>query len=396
MIHCQSCGSKNAEDARFCNMCGAKIAALGEAGGPKASAPPPAGPTGGGTSTGSAGSTGSTSSNAYSGTGSTLGNQTLAGIGVQSGGRAYAILAAAAVAFLALGAGLMWVMMHGGSGEEAATAPDGDPTTDDGVPGEELPPGVEPPDEATYLAGTRVVGRGTSGGGSGSSGASSSGTGTTSSSSGGSSGSSGSSGAAASSGARPSSSGGATVGASSGTRPSSSGSSGGRTSSGGTSSSSGSSGAATGSSGSGGSSGTTASSSSSGGSSGTASSSGAGSSGGPPPDWEGMEETIGDEPPDRELELYLGNVRRFIRSHYARQAQACFDHATALSGAGISGRVVIGFTIAGNGDTENVHVARNDSGIDTLGTCVANRVDSWRLPNPPGGEALTLEMPFNG
>lgn len=109
-----------------------------------------------------------------------------------------------------------------------------------------------------------------------------------------------------------------------------------------------------------------------------------------------MEETIGDEPPDRELELYLGNVRRFIREHYARQAQSCFTHATALSGAGISGRVVIAFTITPNGDTENVRVARNDSGIDTLGTCVANRVDSWRLPSPPGGESMDLEMPFSG
>ena len=108
-----------------------------------------------------------------------------------------------------------------------------------------------------------------------------------------------------------------------------------------------------------------------------------------------MEETVGDEPPDRELELYLGNVRRFIRTHYARQAQSCFDHATALSGTGISGRVVIGFTITPNGDTEDVRVARNDSGIETLGTCVANRVNSWRLPSPPGGESMALEMPFN-
>ena len=34
MIHCQACGAANADDARFCNMCGAKIAQAGEAGGP--------------------------------------------------------------------------------------------------------------------------------------------------------------------------------------------------------------------------------------------------------------------------------------------------------------------------------------------------------------------------
>ena len=58
--------------------------------------------------------------------------------------------------------------------------------------------------------------------------------------------------------------------------------------------------------------------------------------------------------------------------------------------------MVIAFTIAPDGNTENVRVGSNSTGIDTLGTCVSNRVNSWRLPSPPGGEALELEMPFSG
>lgn len=34
MAFCQTCGASNAEDARFCNMCGTKIAEAGEPGGP--------------------------------------------------------------------------------------------------------------------------------------------------------------------------------------------------------------------------------------------------------------------------------------------------------------------------------------------------------------------------
>ncbi|HJL18621.1 MAG TPA: zinc ribbon domain-containing protein, partial [Sandaracinaceae bacterium LLY-WYZ-13_1] len=34
MLYCQKCGAGNVEDARFCNMCGTKIATEGEPGGP--------------------------------------------------------------------------------------------------------------------------------------------------------------------------------------------------------------------------------------------------------------------------------------------------------------------------------------------------------------------------
>ena len=33
-MYCQACGAKNTEDARFCNMCGSSIAAVGSPGGP--------------------------------------------------------------------------------------------------------------------------------------------------------------------------------------------------------------------------------------------------------------------------------------------------------------------------------------------------------------------------
>ncbi|MEM6959533.1 MAG: zinc ribbon domain-containing protein, partial [Myxococcota bacterium] len=33
-MFCQSCGAKNVDDARFCNMCGASLAKAGETGGP--------------------------------------------------------------------------------------------------------------------------------------------------------------------------------------------------------------------------------------------------------------------------------------------------------------------------------------------------------------------------
>jgi len=107
-----------------------------------------------------------------------------------------------------------------------------------------------------------------------------------------------------------------------------------------------------------------------------------------------MAETVGDEEVNHELNLYVTGVRRFIRNNYARQAGACFSHATAAGGGSVTGSVTIGFTISGTGSTEDVHVVNNPSGIVTLGSCLVNRVDSWALPAPPRREPLELAMPF--
>jgi TonB family protein len=98
---------------------------------------------------------------------------------------------------------------------------------------------------------------------------------------------------------------------------------------------------------------------------------------------------------DYETTLYVNNVRRYIQNHYARQATSCFGRASAESGAAVGGRVVIGFTISATGGTESVHVVRNDSGVEALGACLVNRVDSWEMPAPPRGEPVELALPFS-
>jgi hypothetical protein len=98
MIFCQACGAQNTDDAKFCNMCGARIAQAGEPGGPLAAK---AGP--GGAPAGFA-----TAPNAMNNTTSI----TLAGIGVQSPARTWAILIGGAALFLVVGAGGAWVALR--------------------------------------------------------------------------------------------------------------------------------------------------------------------------------------------------------------------------------------------------------------------------------------------
>lgn len=100
-------------------------------------------------------------------------------------------------------------------------------------------------------------------------------------------------------------------------------------------------------------------------------------------------------PPDRDLvlEMYAGRVRYVIRRYYAVRAQSCFESASR-NDLDIRGTVVIAFTIGADGHVTAASVASNTTGNEPLGRCLASAVRQWRLPAPPGGP-VDLEMPFS-
>lgn len=105
---------------------------------------------------------------------------------------------------------------------------------------------------------------------------------------------------------------------------------------------------------------------------------------------------VGEELPeerDLEMELYSSRVRFVIRRYYAARAQACFDRATRNNPT-ISGTVVINMSIGADGAVSRSTVARNTTGDSSLGNCLENQVSTWRLPPPPGG-GLDMQMPFS-
>lgn len=104
--------------------------------------------------------------------------------------------------------------------------------------------------------------------------------------------------------------------------------------------------------------------------------------------------TDAPEERDVELEMYAGRVRFLVQRYYAARAQTCFDHAT-MNDPGLHGAVVIDMTIAPSGEVSRARVARNSTGDAELGQCLARQVDSWRLSPPPGGEQAQMQMPFS-
>ena len=372
MLYCQQCGAGNAKDARFCNQCGGKIASAGEPGGPIAtdatrpdtlagfddakvpretrSAPAVGEPHAEGeledapvprASRPSRASTPSTSgASSFD-----VSQVSLSTIGVRSRGKAWGVILLVVLALVGVGAGGTWLAMQQSGSEPVASAeeleqPGG---TEDIEIGDLLPEGEEPPDVVTGTPRPAEGGTRPATGGS----RPTKNTG----------------------GSRGSSSGGSSTGGSSTGGSSAGGSSSGGSSSGG---------------------------SSTGGSSTGGSSTGGSTSGGTraDPDWESMEEEMGEEP-DYEMEEYSTRVRNVVRTYYARRAQNCFELATR-NHESVRGTVLIGFRIGADGEISRVEVVRNTTNIETLGACLRAQVDSWQLPPPPEGRApLPMQMPFS-
>jgi len=397
-MYCQSCGAQNATDARFCNMCGAKIAPPGTPGGPvpgaaaeglgatdpraelgaaagpaplaagpghtvrkgMQEAPAPAAqpqPQGVWEQAGMAHDGGAPPP--YSmprtpiGGGPSMASVSLAGIGVTSSRRTWAVIAAIGFGLVLIGGlGMFLIMRSGREPAPVARADPGERSREDhpieiGTP---LPEGREAPNTDFVVGGTggatsaREVGSPSSM--------------TTSSAGGGASGAGATTMAAATGGSA------GTASAMSGGAGTSGGATGGATGGG----QAGTSGGAAGAAGSGG------------GTSG-------GTSGGTVPD--------GTVPEERDIavDMYASRVRYVITRYYASRAQSCFDHQTR-NDPDVRGTVVISFTIAVSGQVSRASVSRNTTGNAALGRCLAGQVSTWRLPAPPEG-ALDLEMPFS-
>jgi hypothetical protein len=97
---------------------------------------------------------------------------------------------------------------------------------------------------------------------------------------------------------------------------------------------------------------------------------------------------------DLEFELYVGRVRYAIRRYYAARAQSCFEHATR-NDPSLRGTVTLRFSIMANGNVTNSSVLRNTTGNESLGRCLANQALTWRLPQTYNGETIPLEIPFS-
>ncbi|HNN96000.1 MAG TPA: AgmX/PglI C-terminal domain-containing protein [Pseudomonadota bacterium] len=85
-------------------------------------------------------------------------------------------------------------------------------------------------------------------------------------------------------------------------------------------------------------------------------------------------------------------IRRIIRRHL-NEVKFCYEREL-VKNAGLSGRVMIQFTIAGTGSVVASAVQSSTMNNPTVEMCIAQSVRRWEFPKPSGGGIVVVTYPF--
>ncbi|MBL9009169.1 MAG: AgmX/PglI C-terminal domain-containing protein [Myxococcales bacterium] len=85
-------------------------------------------------------------------------------------------------------------------------------------------------------------------------------------------------------------------------------------------------------------------------------------------------------------------IRRIIRRHL-NEVKFCYEREL-VKNAGLSGRVMIQFTIAGTGAVVASAVQSSTMNNPTVEMCIAQSVRRWEFPKPSGGGIVVVTYPF--
>ncbi len=86
-------------------------------------------------------------------------------------------------------------------------------------------------------------------------------------------------------------------------------------------------------------------------------------------------------------------VGRVIHAHQA-EIRYCYE-SSLVHNAGLKGRVLIAFVIAGSGQVSRATVKESTAKDDRLESCVTSKLKSWAFPKPRGGINVAVGYPFN-
>ena len=76
------------------------------------------------------------------------------------------------------------------------------------------------------------------------------------------------------------------------------------------------------------------------------------------------------------------------------QIKYCYQRELARSGAGLSGRVTVKFTIASSGSVASAAIKESTLGSEAVESCVLGRINRLRFPEPAGGGIVIVNYPF--
>ncbi|HLT37358.1 MAG TPA: DUF2330 domain-containing protein [Enhygromyxa sp.] len=85
-------------------------------------------------------------------------------------------------------------------------------------------------------------------------------------------------------------------------------------------------------------------------------------------------------------------IRRIVRAHLD-EVRSCYD-AGLVANASLAGRMVVEFTIGGEGKVSSATVGESTLADPSVEQCVAKAVERWTYPKPRGGDVVEVQFPF--
>ena len=87
-----------------------------------------------------------------------------------------------------------------------------------------------------------------------------------------------------------------------------------------------------------------------------------------------------------------GSAVSKVFSRRKKAIKVCYEQQLKKDPS-LKGKVVIKFTIGPAGRVTSISVEKNSTGSSAVGTCIANKVKSWKFPEPEGG-SVTFQNQF--
>lgn len=100
------------------------------------------------------------------------------------------------------------------------------------------------------------------------------------------------------------------------------------------------------------------------------------------------------KPAPRDETYPKANVRKTIRTHM-NEVNACYG-STLRRDPKIEGKVVLKFTINGEGQVVNLDPIKESSTVSDSGfvNCLRQTIAFWKFPNPPADNDVEVTYPF--
>ncbi|MFA6032677.1 MAG: AgmX/PglI C-terminal domain-containing protein [Myxococcota bacterium] len=85
-------------------------------------------------------------------------------------------------------------------------------------------------------------------------------------------------------------------------------------------------------------------------------------------------------------------IRRVVQSH-RNEIRYCYERALTAN-PGLWGKISINFIIGAKGDVQSSKVKESTMGNADVENCIAQKVKTWRFPEPKGGGIVVVTYPF--